>query len=495
MALGDGQFYGHVTNPINMVNGGYSVEFYEHDFGKQGAGSAFAGEGDVVDPAKPEAIAKAADAAAVAITYDIKRDGETTLFNGRDLPFAAPLRASVYSGEGLAFDVFGPPAGFKDFQVTANAAGPLDPPDYAGWGWAAFPDPRGLTVGLRNYQQTNGAVWGYHAGGAAQPYGPVTDGASFLGRATRGGAWLPLLGSYDYEQRFTQECVDQMDGTIDPASDCLAWRAFEDGGIVEVPFTLWRAGIDTPGDRSDDIQMVAWICDTNGCGGGSEQGIYDIGGDHAASSAANDPFTDWIYWILPGDQSVGSTGHDGWWTELIDNAALAPYQEVFARTVLCAWNEGTAPPYARDMPEPGTIFRVVTNKQNQAGDMYAFSTEGYGATQPEGDRARERLKDIGIVPNPYKGVSDYEVSQLTNEVRFTNMPDVATIRVFTLNGTLVKTIEKNSPGIANISWNMVTEYNLPIASGIYLIHITVPDVGETTMKFAVIKKRTQLNTY
>ncbi len=495
MALGDGQFFGHVTNPVAMVNGGYSVEFYEHDFGKQGgAGSAFAEEGDIVDPAKPEALAKAADAAALAITYDIKREDET-LFNGRDLAFAAPLRAAVHSAEGLSFDVFGPPAGFKDFQVTANAAGPLDPPDYAGWGWAAFPDPRGLTVGARGNQQVSGAVWGYHAGGAAQPYGPVTNGSSFLGRATRGGAWLPLLGSYDYEQRFTQECVDQMDGTIDHANDCLAWRAFEDGGIVEVPFTLWRAGINTPGDRSDDIQMVAWICDTDGCGGGSEQGVYDIGGDHPASSAANDPFTDWIYWILPGDQSVGSSGHDGWWTELIDNGALAPYQEVFARTVLCAWNEGTAPPYARELPETGTIFRVVTNKQNQAGDMYAFSTEGYGATQPEGDRARERLKDIGIVPNPYKGASDYEVSQLTNEVRFTNMPDVATIRVFTLNGTLVKTIEKNSPGIATISWNMVTEYNLPIASGFYIIHVTVPDVGETTLKFAVIKKRTQLNTY
>ncbi len=82
-----------------------------------------------------------------------------------------------------------------------------------------------------------------------------------------------------------------------------------------------------------------------------------------------------------------------------------------------------------------------------------------------------------------------------NEVRFTNMPDVATIRVFTLNGTLIKTLEKNSPGIATISWDMVTEYNLPIASGFYLIHITVPDVGETVQKFAVVKKRIQLNTY
>ena len=75
------------------------------------------------------------------------------------------------------------------------------------------------------------------------------------------------------------------------------------------------------------------------------------------------------------------------------------------------------------------------------------------------------------------------------------MPDVATIRVFTLNGTLIKTIKKNSPGVATISWNLVTEYNLPIASGLYLIHITVPEVGETVLKFAVIKKRVQLNVY
>ena len=491
-ALGDGQVYAHVTNPIRMINANYSVDFYEHNFGKADGTSSFADEGDIVDPLviHPDAMAKTATA---GVTYNISRDGEV-LFDGSALRGPAPLRNAVYGADGLSFDVLGPPPGLRDFLVIANANGPLDPPDYAGWGWAGFPDPRGHVVGLGGYQQVNGAVWGYHAGGAAQPYGPVTAGSSFLGRATRGGALMPLIGSYDYEQRFSQHCADQMDGTIDPANDCLAFREYSDDAIMEVPFTLWRAGISTQGDYRDDVQMVPIICDTNTCGGGSEHGIYDIGGDHPASSAANDPFTDWIYWNLAPDKRPGSTGYVDYFTALNDGTH-GPYTQVLARTVLVAWNEGSAPPYARDMPEIGTIFKIEANKQNQPGDKYLFSTAGFGAVKPEGSRARERLKDIGIVPNPYIGASDYEVSQLTNEVRFTNLPDVATIRVFTLNGTIIKTINKDSPGVATESWDLVTEYNLPIASGLYLVHVTVPDVGETVIKFAVVKKRIQLNTH
>ena len=42
---------------------------------------------------------------------------------------------------------------------------------------------------------------------------------------------------------------------------------------------------------------------------------------------------------------------------------------------------------------------------------------------------------------------------------------------------------------------MTTDNNLPIASGVYLIHVDVPGVGERVLKFAVIKKRIQLNTF
>ncbi len=499
VSVGDGEVYARVVNPVRMLNATYTVDFYEHDFGKNNAAVIAAAEDGVVDPMGPDALTKVQDVAEVAITYNISRNDEP-LFVGSDIPFAAPLGQGVFSADGLTFDVLGPSAGFKDFHVTANADGVLDPSDYAAWGWAGMPDPRGYVVGFRGYQQVSGAVWGYHAGGGAEQnntypsYGPASNGNSFLGRTMRGGALYPFLGVWDYEQRFSEDCVDGMDGTIDVDNDCLAFREYSDDAIMEMPFTLWRVGVDTPDDPSDDIQMVPIICDSNTCGGGNEHDAYDIGGDHGASSGNNDPLTDWIYWNLPSDASPGSAGYKDFFTQL-DGGTVSAYTQVIARTVLVAWNEGTAPPYDRPLPESGTVFLIQTNKSNQPGDKYAFSTDGYGAVQPEGDRALERLDEIGIVPNPYKGASDYEVSQLTNEVRFTNMPDVATIRVFTLNGTLVKTIEKRSPGIATISWDMVTDFNLPIASGLYLIHVTVPDVGEKVLKFGVIKKRVQLNTY
>ncbi|RMF56034.1 MAG: T9SS C-terminal target domain-containing protein [Bacteroidetes bacterium] len=104
------------------------------------------------------------------------------------------------------------------------------------------------------------------------------------------------------------------------------------------------------------------------------------------------------------------------------------------------------------------------------------------------------LEQIGITPNPYKGASAYEVNQLNDQVRFTNMPEQATIRVFSLNGTLIRVMRKNSPD-AFFTWDLTTEEGLPIASGMYLIHVEVPGVGEKVIKFAAIKKRIQLNTF
>ena len=97
-----------------------------------------------------------------------------------------------------------------------------------------------------------------------------------------------------------------------------------------------------------------------------------------------------------------------------------------------------------------------------------------------------------MVPNPYKGASDYELSNLNDVVRFTNMPEQATVRIFTLAGTLVKTLVKSGPA-ATIDWDLLTEEGLPVASGMYLIHVEVPGVGEKVIKFGVVKKRIQLD--
>ncbi|MYF39908.1 MAG: T9SS type A sorting domain-containing protein [Rhodothermaceae bacterium] len=481
--IGDGFVTADIINPAGVKEGTYTVEFFEHEVpGKAFNTATVEEEGNVVDPISAvEAIQKVGDINASVITYSVKRD-DTMLFDGRSIDYAAPQRDNVMVLDGLLFTIRGPSPGFKDFQVTANAGGPVDPPAYAAITWNNFPNAQG--VGLnRARQQTNGSIWMTHAGGAAQPY------ASFVARSTRNGGNSEYIGIRDYEMRFTERCANGINGVLEP-TDCLGFRAFSDGSLIEIPIELWDTGVATANDASDDVRLVPIICDTNTCGGGTEHGVFDIGSDHPASGAANDPFTDWVYWYPPADLTPGEVGHERFFA-----GEIGIGHEIIARLVLVGWNIGSAPPYDPDMPELGTVLRIVTSKPNQPGDVHTFTTEGYAATEFDLATKQLRLEDTGIVPNPYKGASSYEVGQFTDEVRFTNLPDVATIRVFTLNGTLIKTINKQSPGVATIPWNLTTDQNLPIASGMYLIHVEVPGVGSHTIKFGVVKKRIQLNVY
>ena len=122
-----------------------------------------------------------------------------------------------------------------------------------------------------------------------------------------------------------------------------------------------------------------------------------------------------------------------------------------------------------------------------------MSSAGFEPTEKSQAQLAEELDQISIVPNPYKGASNYERSQLVDEVRITNLPETATVRIFTLSGSLIRTIEKNSTE-RHLVWNMTTDNNLPIASGLYLVHIET-DAGSTVVKFAVVRKRTELNNF
>ena len=123
-----------------IKEGTYSVEFFEQEVpGKALNPATVEEEGNVVDPLiAVEAIQKVGDIDASVITYSVKRD-DTVLFDGRSIDYAAPQRDNVMVLDGLLFTIRGPSPGFKDFQITANAGGPVDPP-------AFVPQSRGITT-------------------------------------------------------------------------------------------------------------------------------------------------------------------------------------------------------------------------------------------------------------------------------------------------------------------------------------------------------------
>ena len=495
---GEGRVWVDVVNPGRVQNATYTVEFYTHDFPDKVDGR-FAEEEEVVDPV-PARVAQANKSAAAATTFDIKRNG-TVIFDGSSTDEPAPQREKLAVIDGLQFSVVGPELGIKAFATVANAAGPIDPPDMAAFAFNSSGFPTLVGAGITPdgaypfadrpnsgvQQSTNASAWGFHAGGVSSiNFGSVAEGGTFLARSLRGDN-VDRLSFFDWEMRFTQQCADGINGTVEE-TDCLAWRAFEDGELVEVPFELWRVGIGTFGDASDDVRLVPGICEA-ACGAGTLPMVYDLGGDHPISGGDNDPATDWIYWFLPVDETPGSAGYQDFFF-----GTAAAGGEVLARTQLVNFNGGVLPEVNAPLPESGTTFRIYTFKPSQPGDVFTLSTAGFEVAAATLAQKEENLETIGITPNPYKGASIYERSQLIDEVRITNLPTEATIRIFTLHGTLIRTLRKNSPE-RFLTWDLTTENSLPIASGMYLVQVEVPNVGSQTIKFAVVKKRVQLNVF
>ncbi|MEY4991624.1 MAG: hypothetical protein RI948_493, partial [Bacteroidota bacterium] len=56
------------------------------------------------------------------------------------------------------------------------------------------------------------------------------------------------------------------------------------------------------------------------------------------------------------------------------------------------------------------------------------------------------------------------------------------VRIYTANGKLVRTFKKDSPQ-TYIDWDLTNFKAIPVAGGIYLIHVDVPNVGERVLKF------------
>jgi len=118
--------------------------------------------------------------------------------------------------------------------------------------------------------------------------------------------------------------------------------------------------------------------------------------------------------------------------------------------------------------------------------------------------------DVVVVPNPYRGDVDYaemgwEVldgkytyDEEYRKIVFLNIPERSVIRIYTLAGDLVKVIthngnsEWNVPywyGINGAYWNLISDNNQAVVSGIYLFSVQDADDKKDDFvgKFVIIK--------
>ncbi len=135
-------------------------------------------------------------------------------------------------------------------------------------------------------------------------------------------------------------------------------------------------------------------------------------------------------------------------------------------------------------------MNIITNHINTLADQFTFT-----ATAPT-DLPKNQIADlakINVFPNPYFGFNKLEADKYNRWVRFTHLPQKATIRIFNLAGILVRTLQKND-NTQFMDWDLLNENGLPVAAGMYLAYIDTP-IGTKTLKLAIIPEQQFLDHY
>ena len=136
----------------------------------------------------------------------------------------------------------------------------------------------------------------------------------------------------------------------------------------------------------------------------------------------------------------------------------------------------------------------VNNPENMNAPLFKFSTSDIKTIYDDQETAENALDLIRVVPNPYYGSSYFESNQLDNIVRITNLPKTCTISIYNINGTLVRRFNKDTESTF-IEWDLTNSANIVISSGVYLIHIKAPGIGEKVVKWFGALRPTDLNNF
>jgi hypothetical protein len=136
--------------------------------------------------------------------------------------------------------------------------------------------------------------------------------------------------------------------------------------------------------------------------------------------------------------------------------------------------------------------------------IFGFSTRGIApkpltnAGNPYHGDKQALLDRIRAVPNPYYGYTGYERNRLDTRIKITNLPNRATISIYSLDGTLIRRLEHvkteaTTQGFEE--WDIRNAKGLQIASGMYLIHVKAEGIGETVIKWFGSMRPTDITTY
>lgn len=148
------------------------------------------------------------------------------------------------------------------------------------------------------------------------------------------------------------------------------------------------------------------------------------------------------------------------------------------------------------------LIKNIDNYPYTSADSYTFKTNAGGELSTAEEQ--ELFDKVNVFPNPLFGYNPATswTGQLNNPdepfVTFSNLPTEITIKIFSLSGQLLRTLntdDKDSPTSPFLRWDLTNESGLRVASGMYLAIVSSPKYGDKVLKFSIIMPQKQLERF
>jgi hypothetical protein len=264
------------------------------------------------------------------------------------------------------------------------------------------------------------------------------------------------IGYSGYEIRFTESGSEYY--TTGSSPGFQPWLQSDPKTADRVPFKIWDLGMTD--SEEDNFRLTVKILDD--------------------------------FNTLIGDSI--RVNQDGKWSQL----GNSDWEPIFAFFMDSSYQEvlpNTSGPIVRadsrlgriiikgDLPAEGTVIRITTWKPLSEKDV--FSVIAAAPDTKDYITAKTNLDKISVFPNPYFGGAMFSGYLNQDFIRFTNLPTQATLRIFSLAGIYVRRIEKNNDN-PWLDWDLKNNSGEQVASGVYIAHLEMPNIGEKVMKLAVI---------
>ncbi|WP_343630873.1 T9SS type A sorting domain-containing protein, partial [Fluviicola sp.] len=208
----------------------------------------------------------------------------------------------------------------------------------------------------------------------------------------------------------------------------------------------------------------------------------------------------WVFGVdINGEGCPYYDGVNNWVYDQYQIGNTTAYKRLFTSLM---WIANTITAAGHDFMETDVRMKVRVNKQytdytatgmNGGRPMYSWSMDDLQTTTASRDVLASALDLINVVPNPYYAFSEYERNRIDTRVKIVNLPDQCTVTIYNVSGKMIRQFKKDNQ-VTYIDWDLKNTIGVPVASGVYLIHVEVPGVGERIVKFFGGMRQVDLET-